>query len=325
MDNEKLFAIKLADEDRKVRDKCLAKIKNYITSRTATENDAFSEEDLIKLWKGLHYCMWMCDKAIIQEELNERICNLIDCFNSNDKQVMMFVKVYFLTIVREWNGIDKWRMDKFMMMMRSMLRKTLAYLGSRKWDTTLVKQFNKIMLAYPLNINQENIPDGISYHIADIYLEELAKVGETLKPIRAVKMLQMFIKLMAISKKRPFVQHVEKRLFEQIIECSDVGISPEIETELEEIRANGLQIGEEEDMSEYTVKFNYSKIATRLFKAANSAECITRNKKSIYDLVKKFRALAKDVYPIDDYNLPPLHDKKKQVFYRKNKKNKTKL
>lgn len=90
-----------------------------------------------------------------------------------------------------------------------------------------------------------------------------------------------------LSIRRPFVQHVEKRLFEQIIECSDVGISPEIETELEEIRANGLQIGEEEDMSEYTVKFNYSKIATRLFKAANSAECITRNKKSIYDLVKK--------------------------------------
>jgi hypothetical protein len=26
MDNEKLFAIKLADEDKKIRDKCLAKI-----------------------------------------------------------------------------------------------------------------------------------------------------------------------------------------------------------------------------------------------------------------------------------------------------------
>jgi hypothetical protein len=33
-----------------------------------------------------------------------------------------------------------------------------------------------------------------------------------------------------------------------------VGIDPEIEPELEEIRANGLQIGEEEDTSEYTVK-----------------------------------------------------------------------
>ena len=39
----------------------------------------------------------------------------------------------------------------------------------------------------------------------------------------------------------------------------------------------------------------------------------------------RFRELAKDVHPIDDYNQPPLHDKKKQVFYRKNKKNKTKL
>ncbi len=30
--------------------------------------------------------------------------------------------------------------------------------------------------------------------------------------------------------------------------------------------------------------------------------------------------MAKEVYPIDDYNLPPLHEKKKQVFYRKMKK-----
>ncbi len=44
--------------------------------------------------------------------------------------------------------------------MRTMLRKTLGYLSSKKWDNKLVKQFNKIMLTYPLNINQENIPDG---------------------------------------------------------------------------------------------------------------------------------------------------------------------
>jgi len=55
-------------------------------------------------------------------------------------------------------------------------------------------------------------------------------------------------------KRRPFIEHIKKRVFEQIIECSDVGINPEIETELEEIRANGLQIGEQEDTTEYTVK-----------------------------------------------------------------------
>jgi hypothetical protein len=86
-------------------------------------------------------------------------------------------------------------------MMRTMLRKTLGYLNLKKWDIKLIKEFNKIMLAYPLNINQDNIPDGISYHLTDIFLEELVKYGETLKPLKAVKMIQVFIKLMAISKK----------------------------------------------------------------------------------------------------------------------------
>ena len=28
--------------------------------------ETFGEEDLMKLWKGLHYSMWMCDKPLIQ-------------------------------------------------------------------------------------------------------------------------------------------------------------------------------------------------------------------------------------------------------------------
>lgn len=319
IDNEKLFAIKLADNEKQVRDKCLKKITNYIRGRSTNNDDVFVEEDLIKIWKGLHYAMWMCDKALIQEELNTRICNLIKCFNKNDEQVMLFVKVYFITIIREWNGIDKWRMDKFMMMVRTMLKETFNYLSSKKWEKELVKEFNKIMLKYPLNINDGAIPDGISYHISDIYLEELAKVGNTLKPLRAVSMLQIFIKSMAISTKKPFVGHLVKRLFQQIIECSDIGINPEDEEDLQNTKAFGLQLCEEEDTSEYTVKFNYSKIAENLFKMANDPICITRNKKPIYDLVKKFKALAKGLYPIDDFNLPDLYDKPQKRRVKKKK------
>ena len=42
---------------------------------------------------------------------------------------------------------------------------------------------------------------GVAYHISDIYLEELGKHGESLKPIRACMMLQPFYTEMAISKK----------------------------------------------------------------------------------------------------------------------------
>ena len=81
--------------------------------------------------------------------------------------------------------------------------------------------------------------------------------------------------------------HIKKRLFEQIIECSDVGIDPEIENELTEIKAFGLQIGEKEDTTEYILKFDYNLIAKKLFKTATSKECLARNKKTIFDLVKK--------------------------------------
>lgn len=45
-------------------------------------------------------------------------------------------------------------------MVRSMLRKTLAYISSKKWDKVLVKKFNKLLLDLPLNINEDRIPDG---------------------------------------------------------------------------------------------------------------------------------------------------------------------
>lgn len=114
---------------------------------------------------------------------------------------MLFVKVYFMTITREWIGIDKWRIDKFMMLVRSMMRKIFWYLSSKKWDKVLIKKFNKLMLDLPLNINDDRIPDGITYHITDLYIEELAKFGNSLKPVRAVKMLLPFFKLIAVSKK----------------------------------------------------------------------------------------------------------------------------
>jgi hypothetical protein len=85
--------------------------------------------------------------------------------------------------------------------MRGMLKQVLEYLSLRKWNKELVKEFNKIMLKYPLNINEETIPDGVSYHVSDIYLEELAKLGSSLTAQKATSMLQIFVKSMAVSKK----------------------------------------------------------------------------------------------------------------------------
>lgn len=75
MDKEKSLAIKLADNEKKVRTRALAQLRNYIQSKSA-KSEEFTEQDLVKLWKGLHYCMWMADKPLIQVNLTTNIESL---------------------------------------------------------------------------------------------------------------------------------------------------------------------------------------------------------------------------------------------------------
>lgn len=201
MDNEKQFAIKLAHNETDVRKRAFLKLRNYLKSKSASKNDKFNEEDMIKIWKGLHYCMWMCDKLIIQQDLAERMAGLLECFNDNDDQTLLFIRVYFKTIIREWNGIDKWRMDKFMYLMRWMLNRSFDYLNRKSWEKTLVNKFLRIIFELPLNINSDDCPDGVCYHFSDIYMEELAKNSETLKPAKACKMISVFAKALAVAEK----------------------------------------------------------------------------------------------------------------------------
>lgn len=77
-------------------------------------NLAFSEDELMKLWKGLFYCMWMSDKPLIQEDLAETISGLIHCVVDR-KLGLKFISVALRTMARDWSGIDTWRMDKFLM------------------------------------------------------------------------------------------------------------------------------------------------------------------------------------------------------------------
>lgn len=138
-----------------------------------------------------------------------------------------------------------------------------------------MNEFLKIISQYPLNINDDSCPDGVCYHLSDIYLEELGKFGDSLKPLKAVKMLSVFCKCLASCKKwvenlnsiwngqvyldnwnfrRQFVNHLVERFFQQIMECSDVGIEPEAEEELENTVAFGLEKCEPEDNTEYTIQ-----------------------------------------------------------------------
>ena len=99
------FGRHLASNEKEVRDKTVASLKMFI-SRLA----AASEMDFMKMWKGLFYCMWMSDKAPVQQELAQTIAELLHCFPANRGHIMfLFLRCFYRTMRREWLGLDKYR------------------------------------------------------------------------------------------------------------------------------------------------------------------------------------------------------------------------
>jgi Nucleolar protein,Nop52 len=74
----------------------------------------FTNNDFLRLWKGLYYCMWMSDKPLVQEELSEDLGSLVHSF-PDVKIGIHFFRNFLETMCLEWFGIDQWRLDKFMM------------------------------------------------------------------------------------------------------------------------------------------------------------------------------------------------------------------
>ena len=115
------FAQHLASNDRRVRDKALARLRKWIYLRSQKKTDEFDEDGMMKLWKGLFYCMWMADKPLVQEELADNISSLIHSF-TKPSQIYVFIGCFFKIMGKNHDRIDKYRIDKFLMFTRRFFR-----------------------------------------------------------------------------------------------------------------------------------------------------------------------------------------------------------
>ena len=66
---ERILVHKLVDSSKAQRNKAVEKLKSWINVRTSNPKNFFTHDDLIKIWKGLYYNMWMADKPLLQVRL----------------------------------------------------------------------------------------------------------------------------------------------------------------------------------------------------------------------------------------------------------------
>ncbi|NXT35000.1 RRP1B protein, partial [Pelecanoides urinatrix] len=315
------FAQRLAANEKRIRDRAVKKLRGYISVRTQRPAGGFSQEELLKIWKGLFYCMWMQDKPLLQEELADNMSQLIHAIQNTEAR-HLFIQTFWQTMNREWNGIDNLRLDKYYMLMRMILRQSFEVLKRNEWDESLIELFLQLLMKEIMDPDS-NAPTGIKLHFIDIYLNELAKVGaKELTADQNLKFIEPFCKIAAKSKDRCVLHAIASGIFEIIVDQSPYAIedlmkelgsnndeeevSEEDQQENEEVlktKADRCLSRKSARSSEKTeaiyenaddgigtvLQFDYKAVADKLFELASKKNTPSLNRKRLYKLVKNFQ------------------------------------
>ena len=207
----------------------------------------------MRLWKGLFYCYWMSDKPLVQEELAESISSMVAIFQTTQNS-LGFIRAFAKTFQREWNRVDRWRMDKTMMFVRRFLRHSLKLVANTEWEEVLLEAFVEVVRKEVVLTDPANASLGFQLHFTDVFLEEVAKVGGEGLPAKVVgKLVQPWVELVATSTDLRLIEHTEERIFNHLLRQSDPGIKYQmeedgLEEEDEEVsEANGAENGSSEN------------------------------------------------------------------------------
>ncbi|XP_011235585.1 ribosomal RNA processing protein 1 homolog A isoform X1 [Ailuropoda melanoleuca] len=322
------LAQRLAGNEQVTRDRAVKRLRKYIVARTQRAAGGFTHDELLKVWKGLFYCMWMQDKPLLQEELGRTISQLIHAFQTTEAQ-HLFLQTFWQTMNREWTGIDRLRLDKFYMLMRMVLNESLKALKTQGWEERRIEQLLELLTTEILHPDSQ-APSGVKSHFLEIFLEELSKVGAAeLTAEQNIKFIEPFCTIAARTPDSLVLHNITRGIFEAIVEQAPFAIEDLMnELDAQEGDEDGMSEdgdlegdvpskepgslrgaapdrceeppGDGEDSVGPVLQFDYEAIASRLFAVASQQGTPSQNRKRLYKVIRKLQDLAEGLFPEDD-------------------------
>ncbi|KAI8922387.1 hypothetical protein DFJ77DRAFT_22375 [Powellomyces hirtus] len=205
------FGKQLADSEKKVRDRAVRGLVKWLVS-----NENVDDLQLMKLWKGLFYSFWMSDKPMIQEHLADKLAGLL--LKLPQGNAMRYIKAFWTIMVTEWHGIDRLRLDKFYMLLRKFHFYGFQYLEGKQWAEESVREYTRILSDGPLRVNDLKVPDGLRYHTAEVYLEELQRaVGSKIPSETLLLLIEPFFHNLTRSASDVVFARASENVFERIL------------------------------------------------------------------------------------------------------------
>ncbi|PSR80509.1 nucleolar protein,Nop52-domain-containing protein [Coniella lustricola] len=202
------FIKNMASSNRKLREQSLASLRTFLSAKHISS--ALSTLDILKLWKGLFYALWMCDRPLPQQQLCADLSALIWILPRGDGNaaVVSWLRGFWATMAREWTtGIDVLRMEKFLLLVRRMLgvsfnttkkNNNSSSNKTKKEDAEAAPRFNaerteqvlQLLADWPFRAEEESrreedeeglmpklVPVGLKLHVLDIWIDEAEKAG----------------------------------------------------------------------------------------------------------------------------------------------------
>ncbi|KAL2756485.1 hypothetical protein ACRALDRAFT_1070483 [Sodiomyces alcalophilus JCM 7366] len=182
------FIRNLASSDKRLRIQALTSLQTFLTAQRALDRLT-----ALKLWKGLFFALWMCDKPIPQQNLCAELADLYTSLpaakkrNKNgtaaggggDGVVPTWFGAAWEVLANHWTEIDVLRMDKFLLLTRRIFAAHLRWVRDGEWDEARQASVIDVLKAGPFESEGDvaRVPLGLRLHVLDIWVDEMERVG----------------------------------------------------------------------------------------------------------------------------------------------------
>lgn len=159
------------------------------------KNNSFNPKFYHRLWKALFFALWNYDKMYNQHLFCEQISLIIHTLPTHKAE--HFLTEGLTLIDNYWNKIDHHRINKFMKLVRYLLREAHVYWRNNNLSVTGLEYVLKGKIFYELEDN-----NGLRFHVLDIYYDILEEAGIDVK--KEIGYLDILRQLLFESKDKRF-------------------------------------------------------------------------------------------------------------------------
>ena len=273
------FGQALASSDKDVRDKAVKALERYLRRAHDIE-----ELELRKIWKALFYCMWHSDKPKVQAELADKLGGLVHSVAPGRE--WLFVRVFWQTMVREWTGIDRLRLDKFYKLIRRSLVHCVARVRESGWSDHELQAFAAALSAGPLNVE---CPASIRFFMADYFWAIVAtgrEAADGLTEKAVCVLLEPFVALLGVAEDSVVIQRVVNGVLEPLTRRRGKADGKDMEEDETDEKEDDEDDEDEDDEDDEEVPLPrpLGWLAERVFDLASAKTTHERNRKQLYEL-----------------------------------------